>query len=151
LKNGDITMAEFNKRLVELDTAQGGFAETAQEASAGIKTAMTNMKTWFVMGVADILEAIDEAMGGVGSIEGAINRLKPIIQGVFGWIAETAIPAVAAAISFLVEAFNNAKEVIMEWIGDNEEGIKSLWHVYEEYLTMIWEYVQEVFMFIKGI
>lgn len=151
LKSGEITMDEFNAKLIELDQAQGGFAETAQTSSAGIKTALTNMKTWFVMGIADILGAIDEAMGGVGSIEGAINSLKPVIQGVFGWIAETAIPAVATAIGFLVEAFNNAKEVIMEWLGDNEEGITSLWHTYEEYLTLIWGYVQEAFVFIKNI
>src|SRR5690625_648288 len=151
LQSGEITMSEFNAKLIELDQAQGGFAETAQTASSGIKTALTNMSTWFVMGVADILEAIDEAMGGVGSIEGAINRLKPIIQGVFGWIAETAIPAAATAIRFLIDAFNNAKAVIMEWLGDNEEGITSLWHIYEEYFTMIWEYVQQVFRFIKGV
>src|SRR5690625_4533272 len=151
LKEGDVTMSEFNAKLIELDQAQGGFAETAQEASAGIKTAMTNMSTWFVMGVADILEAIDEAMGGVGSIEGAINRLKPIIQGVFGWIAETAIPAVATAIRFLIDAFNKEKAVIMELVSDIEKGITRLWHIYEEYMAMIWEYVHQVFHFIKGV
>src|SRR5690625_5270729 len=92
LKSGEITMDEFNAKLIELDQAQGGFAETAQTSSAGIKTAMTNMSTWFVMGVADILESIDEAMGGVGWLEGAINRLKPVIQDVISRIAITAVP-----------------------------------------------------------
>src|SRR5690625_1353109 len=92
LKSGEITMSEFNAKLIELDQAQGGFAETAQTASGGIKTAWTNIGTWITTGVADIIGAIDEAMGGVGSIEGAINALKPVVQGVFGWIAETAIP-----------------------------------------------------------
>src|SRR5690625_7890118 len=73
LKSGEITMSEFNAKLIELDQAQGGFAETAQTASGGIKTAWTNMKTWIVMGVADVIAAIDDALGGVGWIEGAIK------------------------------------------------------------------------------
>src|SRR5699024_1539582 len=77
LKSGEISMEEFNAKLIELDQAQGGFAETARKASGGIKTAWTNMQTWVVMGVAKIIEAIDMALGGVGSIEGAINALKP--------------------------------------------------------------------------
>lgn len=112
LKSGEITMAEFNAKLIELDQAQGGFAETARTASAGIKTAWTNMKTWFVMGVADILGAIDDALGGVGSIEGAINGLKPIVQGAFGWIADVAIPAVAEGVRWLIDRFNEFKPTL---------------------------------------
>lgn len=112
LKSGEITMAEFNAKLIELDQAQGGFAETARTASAGIKTAWTNMKTWFVMGVADILGAIDDALGGVGSIEGAINGLKPIVLGAFGWIADVAIPAVAEGVRWLIDRFNEFKPTL---------------------------------------
>src|SRR5690625_2162738 len=68
LKNGDHTMAEFNDKLIELDQAQGGFAETAQTASGGIKTAWTNIKTWVVMGVTDSVAARDEVQGGTGSL-----------------------------------------------------------------------------------
>ena len=112
LKSGEITMSEFNDKLIELDQAQGGFAETAQTASGGIKTAWTNMKTWIVMGVADVIAAIDDALGGVGSIEGAINSLKPIVQGVFGWIANTAIPAVANGVQWVREKFDELKPVL---------------------------------------
>jgi len=91
LKSGEISMEEFNAKLIELDQAQGGFAETARKASGGIKTAWTNMQTWVVMGVAKIIEAIDMALGGVGSIEGAINALKPIFDSVFSFVANTII------------------------------------------------------------
>lgn len=111
LKSGEITMAEFNAKLIELDQAQGGFAETAQTASAGIKTAWTNMKTWFVMGVADILSAIDDALGGTGSLQNAIESLKPIVLGTFGWIANTAIPAVANGVKWVKERFDELKPV----------------------------------------
>src|SRR5690625_4757908 len=103
LKSGEITMSEFNDKLIELDQAQGGFAETAQTASGGIKTAWTNMKTWVVMGVTDIIASLDEALGGVSSIEEGINKLKPIFQGVFGWIADVAIPLAVEAIKIMVE------------------------------------------------
>src|SRR5690625_1647542 len=162
LKSGEITMSEFNAKLIELDQAQGGFAETAQTASGGIKTAWTNMKTWIVMGVADVIAAIDDALGGVGSIEGAINSLKPIVQGVFGWIANTAIPAVANGVQWVREKFDELKPVfdkvkgaleplfaVFKQTGDNlREGLfpvletlmnlfESLWPIIELVATVI--------------
>ncbi|MBB5144878.1 tape measure domain-containing protein [Cerasibacillus quisquiliarum] len=104
LKSGEITMSEFNDKLIELDQAQGGFAETAKTSSAGIKTAWTNMKTWVVMGVTDIIAALDEALGGVGSIEGAINSLKPVVQGFFRLVADGII-FVGGFISGLIGKF----------------------------------------------
>src|SRR5690606_31132285 len=109
LKSGEITMSEFNAKLIELDQAQGGFAETAKTATGGIKTAWTNLQTWIVTGVASIIGAIDEALGGTGSIADAINGLKPIVQGAFGWIADVAIPAVAKGVRWLIDRFNELK------------------------------------------
>lgn len=45
LKAGTISFDEFNQAMIECDTETGGFAETAQEASKGIKTSMTNIKS----------------------------------------------------------------------------------------------------------
>src|SRR5690625_3495002 len=144
LKAGDITMSEFNDKLIELDQAQGGFADTAQTASGGIKTAWTNMKTWVVMGVADILEAIDDALGGTGSIEGAINALKPVVQGVFGWIANTAIPAVAEAIRFVIDLFK-------EW-GPSIDEIKNAFTIaFETIQSIVIPIITEVVNFIMEI
>jgi len=116
LKSGEVTFDEFNAKLVELSEAQGGFADMAREASGGIKTAWTNLRTWIVTGVADIMGAIDEALGGVGGMENLINSLKPVIQGFFGSIAE-AIPRV-------VENVREFKERIEEWLPSMDE-IKS--------------------------
>ena len=108
LKDGEITFDELNTKLIEASEAQGGFADMAMEASGGIRTAWTNFRTWIVTGVADVIGAIDEALGGAGSLEGAINKLKPVVQGVFGWIAEM-IPRV-------VEGFRSVKDAIEPWI-----------------------------------
>ena len=54
LKSGEITMDEFNDKLIEASNAQGGFADMASEASAGIKTSWTNMKTAVEIGRAHV-------------------------------------------------------------------------------------------------
>src|SRR5690625_3437886 len=144
LKSGDITMSEFNDKLIELDQAQGGFAETAQTASGGIKTAWTNMKTWVVMGVTDIIAAIDDALGGTGSLEDAINNLKPVVQGVFGWIADTAIPAVAEAIRFVIDVFK-------EWRPSIDEIKNMFTNAFETIQSIVIPIITEVVNFIMEI
>lgn len=129
LKSGKITFDEFNAKLIELDQAQGGFAETAQAASGGIRTAWTNLSTWIVTGVADVIGAIDEALGGTGSLEGAINSLKPVVQGVFGWIANTAIPVLA-------EGIKRVKGFIDEWLPSISE-VKESFMIFFETLRGI--------------
>lgn len=147
LKAGDITMSEFNDKLIELDTAQGGFAETAQEASGGIRTAWTNMSTWIVTGVADVIGAIDEALGGTGEIENAINRLKPIVQGVFGWMANTAIPAVGNAIQFLKDKFDEYRPAVENVI----EKMEPLLQVFQETRDELMEQFAPIWENLKGL
>lgn len=108
LKEGHITFDEFNAKIIELNNAQGGFAEMAQTSAGGIRTAITNMRTWFVMGVTDILKAIDEALGGTGSLEKAINSLKPIVLGFFS--------IVASMIPIIVQGFRNIIEAVQPWV-----------------------------------
>src|SRR5690625_1509958 len=168
LKEGEITFDEFNSKLIEASTAQDGFADKALVASGGIRTALTNMRTWVVMGVADILESIDEAMGGVGSIEGAMNKSKRIFQNVFGWIANTAVPWVANAITTLrpifsavfgwitdtviplvVAGFNLIKETIQEWfptMDEAKEGFMSVFTTISEIAVPIFEEVVSFIM-----
>src|SRR5690606_29777885 len=117
LKEGHITFDEFNAKLIELSEAQGGFADMAREASGGIKTAWTNLRTWIVTGVADVIGAIDKALGGTGSIENAINSLKPVIQGMFGWISQN--------IPIIVNGFRTVIGVLDSWI-PSFEGVKEV-------------------------
>ena len=130
LKEGHITFDEFNAKLIELSEAQGGFAEMALEASGGIKTAWTNLRTWIVTGVADVIGAIDEALGGTGSIENAINSLKPVIQGMFGWIAQN--------IPIIVNGFRTVIDVLDSWI-PSFEGVKEVVNSFFEDLTSFWK------------
>lgn len=45
LQEGTITFDQFNDALIECDQETGGFADTALEASKGISTSMTNIKS----------------------------------------------------------------------------------------------------------
>src|SRR5690625_3460907 len=79
LKAGEITFDEFNDKIIELSEQTGGFADIAQEASKGLKTSLGNLNTWILTGVADVIGAIDKALGGTGEIADAIDRLKPVV------------------------------------------------------------------------
>lgn len=97
LQSGKITFDEFNAKIIELSNAQGGFAERAKTATGGIRTAWTNMNTAVVKGVADVIGAIDKALGGTGSIEKIIGKMQAGIKTAFTSMAEN-IPVVAQKI-----------------------------------------------------
>ncbi len=115
LKSGEITMDEFNSKLIEASNAQGGFADMAAEASGGIKTSWTNMKTAVVKGLADVIGAIDEALGGTGEIEQIIDRMKAAFQATFSWIVSS-IPVVAETIKSIADAAVDVYNSIKPWL-----------------------------------
>ncbi|NBL19077.1 tape measure protein, partial [Streptococcus equi] len=61
LSDGKITAQEFADKMIELNDAQGGFAEMAQSSAGGIRTAWKNVHTAVVKGVAGMISAFDEA------------------------------------------------------------------------------------------
>ncbi|WP_019377666.1 phage tail protein [Virgibacillus halodenitrificans] len=115
LKAGDVTFDQFNGKVVELSNKTGGFADIARSASGGIKTSWTNIKTAVVKGVADVIGAVDEAMGGVGSIEGLLDRVKTGVKTTFNAIV-AAIPIVVGAISNVYNTIKNfAIRLVETW------------------------------------
>jgi tape measure domain-containing protein len=106
LKSGEITMEEFNAKLIELNDGTDGFAERALTASGGIKTAWTNMQTSVVRGVTNIIEAIDSVLADtpLESIENIINNIGDAFFNFLDGIAQK-IPTVVGLIGELVGAF----------------------------------------------
>src|SRR5699024_12729972 len=78
LKDGTITFDQFNEKIIELDQGVGGFAERALIGSAGIATSMQNIKTAITTGVANSIQAVNDAMeaGGFGSISENLDKVK---------------------------------------------------------------------------
>lgn len=92
LKGGEITMQQFNDKLIELDGGIGGFAEVAKTATGGIGTAMTNLKSRTVIGVTSIIEAIDRGFSKTRfkSIENIINTTSTGIKNGLQSVAKVA-------------------------------------------------------------
>lgn len=86
LKDGNITFDQFNAKLIELSEGTGGFADVARNATGGLRTSFANVKTAIVRGLTGSIEAIDEALGGVGSIEKIFKGLKGVVSDSFGQI-----------------------------------------------------------------
>jgi tape measure domain-containing protein len=106
LKSGQITMEEFNAKLIELNDGTDGFAERALTASGGIRTAWTNMQTAVVRGVTNIIESIDSVLADtpLESIENIINNIGDAFYNFLDGIA-TRIPEFVEYIKNLFSIF----------------------------------------------
>lgn len=148
LKEGDITFDQFNGKVIELSNKTGGFADIAREASGGIGTAWTNMKTAIVKGVADMIGAIDKALGGTGEIEDIINKMKDSIKTAFKQIVE-AIPKVVGK---LKEVYNTLEPwlPLMGAVASAVVGMVAAWSAFNTVKTII-DNVKNSFKLLNGI
>lgn len=119
LQAGTITFDELNAKLIELDTATGGFADQALDASAGIGTAFTNMGIHVVQGVTAIIESLDAGLSETRfkSIENIIDTFGNAFKSVLLAVADTIGPVVSnidkltTAITFVATAFAVTKGI----------------------------------------
>jgi len=78
LVKGSASMDEFMDAIMRLNTegvdGLDSFEVAAKNATGGIKTAMTNMKTAVVRGVSNVIDSIDKGLKQ-GGIEGGINEI----------------------------------------------------------------------------
>lgn len=106
LKDGDITLDTFNKKLVEMNNAVGGFAEQALIGSEGIKTSMTNIHTAISNGLEKVIRATDKYLEdkGLKNIAQSLDSLKKVIGNVATEI-EKKVPAIMDRVLELGEVF----------------------------------------------
>ena len=129
LQNGTITFDQFNDAMIECDTETGGFADTALEASKGIKTSMTNIKSavqnleqGFMSAMNNMLKS--KAMGGLVD---NLEKIKSKIYDFRNSIMETkddgltwdfkpeVMENVSKAMDWLADRTNNAKAMIQQF------------------------------------
>ena len=112
MKSGKVTMDDFNKALLELDKKGlkgfGSFAQQAKDASGGIETSITNLKSAFVSGFASILDAI-----GQKNIANTLDNIKKKVKELF----ETVKPYVVDAVNEIQDFFTKAQPTF-QMIGD---------------------------------
>ncbi|WP_152658298.1 tape measure protein [Oceanobacillus sp. CFH 90083] len=127
LKDGTITLDEFNEKLIEVGTGTGIMAELARENSLGLATSFGNLRNAIANGVAKIIEAFNNLSIAVTGkdiaqnidsmkvvVNEAFNLMKSTIEAttpvfkVFGEVVKTAIAVIkplTPAILGMVTAF----------------------------------------------
>lgn len=92
LSDGSIAMEDFNNALKLLDSegvgAMGAMRDAAFDATGGIGTALTNLKSRISRGLASLIGALDEALADYGGISGVINKLSKKIADTLTKIGE---------------------------------------------------------------
>lgn len=97
IQNGTISIDDFMDAMVTLNTEGTGeflsFEEQAKNATNGIATNVTNMKTAVTRGVAKIIDSIDKVLANAG-----LGGIGQIIANI-GTYAENALDGIASAIN----------------------------------------------------
>lgn len=98
IQSGNITFDQFNEALIKCSTRTGGFADTAKSASTGIGTSFTNLSTAVVRGMANTIEAVDEATQKIDgeTLAGKIDSVSGVIDSFFAGVSKGAGTAVQA-------------------------------------------------------
>lgn len=129
LKNGTITFDQFNDAMIECDTETGGFAETALEASKGVKTSMTNIKSAVQNLEQGFLSAMNNMMKSkaMGGLVDNLEKIKSKIYDFRNSIMESkddgltwdfkpgVMENVSKAMDWLADRANNAKAMIQQF------------------------------------
>lgn len=131
LDNGDISMTQFQDKLIELSNETNGFADQAKVASAGIKTSFQNLANAMSKGLANSITAIDEwaKSKSFGTIAENIDNMKGIINDAFASINE-AIPKfldkLLPYLEIMKTAFNKVKEPIKTAINSIRKSLDAI-------------------------
>lgn len=125
LQNGTITFDQFNDAMIECDTETGGFAETALEASKGVKTSMTNIKSavqnleqGFMSAMNNMLKS--KAMGGLVD---NLEKIKSKIYDFRNSIMETKDDGLTW--DFKPGVMENVSKA-MDWLADRANNVKTM-------------------------
>lgn len=131
LDSGEISMTEFQDKLIELNGATDGFADQAKVASAGIKTSFQNLANAMSKGLANSITAIDEwaKSKSFGTIAENIDNMKGIINDAFSSINE-AIPKfldkLLPYLQIMQQAFEKVKEPIKTAINSIRKSLDAI-------------------------
>lgn len=110
LSKGEISVEQFQNALIDLNKNGGGglasLEQIAKDATGGIETSFQNMKTAITRGVANIIEAFDEALGEAGF--GGISE----ILGSIGAAFEKGLTKFAEQLPAIISGFQKLADTI---------------------------------------
>lgn len=125
LKNGTISFDQFNDAMIECDTETGGFAESALEASKGVKTSMTNIKSAVENLEQGFMSAMNNMMKSkaLGGLVDNLEKIKSKIYDFRNSIMETTDDGLTW--NFKPEVLENVSKA-MDWLADRANNAKAM-------------------------
>ena len=117
LSEGTISIDAFNNTLKQLDEVGGAgmdaLQKAAKDATGGIKTSITNMKTAVTRGVAEIITAVDTGLAeaGFGGLSEVLATIGKTIEKALKTIAPYITDVVVVAAEWLPKIVNTLKEM----------------------------------------
>lgn len=82
LQNGAISFDDFNNAMIECDTETGGFADTALEASKGVQTSTTNIKSAVENLEMGFMSAMNNMMKSK-AMDGIVDNLEKVKSKIY--------------------------------------------------------------------
>lgn len=89
------------------------FDEQARNATGGISTSITNMKTAFVRGVADMINKVNEALEPFGGLSGVLKSIGKFGEQAFKKIGEVLVWVIPKVIKIFQFIASHKKELIL--------------------------------------
>ena len=118
LREGDVSMDKFMATIEKMNTkgVKGfkSFEEQAKNSTGGIQTSITNMKTAFVRGMANIVNQTNDSLEPLGGISGVLQKI--------GKAGEKAFTAIGKGIQKVIPIIIK----IINWIKEHETLVKTL-------------------------
>ncbi|OTN76721.1 hypothetical protein A5886_001800 [Enterococcus sp. 8G7_MSG3316] len=90
LKDGTVTLDDFNDKLIEVGTGTGVMAELARENSLGVATSFGNLQTAAVRGLANVIDALNDLSKEVtgNDIAQNIDSMKGVVNAAFSLMTD---------------------------------------------------------------
>lgn len=125
LKSGTISFDQFNDAMIECDTETGGFAESALEASKGVKTSMTNIKSAVENLEQGFMSAMNNMMKSkaLGGLVDNLEKIKSKIYDFRNSIMESKDDGLTW--NFKPEVMENVSKA-MDWLADRANNAKAM-------------------------
>ena len=118
LRDGSVSMDEFMETITRLNTEGVGdfasFEEQARNSTGGIQTSITNMKTAFTRGVANIISSLNESLEPFGGLSGVISKIGQVGEKAFSMVGK----AIQQIMPYVIK--------IVDWIIKNHEVLEAI-------------------------
>lgn len=93
LRDGTTSMDQFMNTIAKLNEEGVGdfanFETQARNATGGIATSITNMKTAMVRGITNMISTVDESLKDFGGLSGVITKVGKVGEKIFSKLGKT--------------------------------------------------------------